>query len=124
MMEDVRLMHGSEGKVSILMYHSISDGPGPTCIAPTTFRRHMAALADCGYHIVSLADIAAWKRGDHGLPERSVALTFDDGYEDFATVVFPELQARGWTVTVFLPPARWAAPMTGRRTRAAPRCGH
>jgi peptidoglycan/xylan/chitin deacetylase (PgdA/CDA1 family) len=96
-------MPRSERAVSILMYHSISEGVGPTCIAPTIFRWQMAALADCGYHVIALTDLAAWARGDHELPERSVVITFDDGYEDFATVAFPELQTRGWTATVFLP---------------------
>jgi peptidoglycan/xylan/chitin deacetylase (PgdA/CDA1 family) len=32
-----------------------------------------------------------------------VVVTFDDGYQDFATIAFPEIHARGWNCTLFLP---------------------
>jgi len=78
----------------------------------------MAALANCGYHAIALADFTVWARGERELAERSVVVTFDDGFDDSATAAFPELQARGWTVTVFLPAGKvgdtsdWAVPMS------------
>jgi peptidoglycan/xylan/chitin deacetylase (PgdA/CDA1 family) len=107
--------------VNILMYHSISQGSGPTCIAPDTFRAQMAVLEECGYRAVALADLAGWLRGEQALPARPVVLTFDDGFEDFASHAFPQLAARGWTATVFLPAglagksAGWDGHCTGRR---------
>lgn len=89
--------------VDILMYHSISDGPGPTCISPATFRQQLNAIEQRGFQVVSLGDFVAWQRGQLDLPERSIVLTFDDGFADFAEAAFPELQSRGWTATVFLP---------------------
>ena len=47
-------------RVPVLMYHSISDGPGPTCIAPETFRRQMAILEETGYRVVSLMELLGW----------------------------------------------------------------
>ena len=47
---------GNDLHVNILMYHSISEGAGPTCIAPRTFREQMAALEECGYRAVALAE--------------------------------------------------------------------
>lgn len=89
--------------VNVLMYHSISDNPGPTSIPAETFRGQMAALADCGYQPVSLTDFAAWHRDGVALPERPVVITFDDGFADFAETAFPALRDRGWSATVFLP---------------------
>jgi peptidoglycan/xylan/chitin deacetylase (PgdA/CDA1 family) len=106
--------------IGILMYHSLSAGAAPVCIAPETFREQLAALAECGYRTVSLAHVAGWLRGESELSERSVVLTFDDGFDDFATVAFPELHARGWTATVFLPSGKvggaadWEANAPGR----------
>jgi peptidoglycan/xylan/chitin deacetylase (PgdA/CDA1 family) len=89
--------------VNILMYHSISGGAGPTCIPAAVFREQMQILEDCGFAAISLEDFAAWHRGERELPQRSAAITFDDGYLDFATHAFPELRRRGWGATVFLP---------------------
>jgi peptidoglycan/xylan/chitin deacetylase (PgdA/CDA1 family) len=87
----------------ILMYHSISEGPGPTSISPQTFREQLSALAERGYRGITLAELAGWLRGEGRPTDKAVVLTFDDGFTDFADVAFPELQARGWPATVFLP---------------------
>jgi peptidoglycan/xylan/chitin deacetylase (PgdA/CDA1 family) len=85
------------------MYHSISAGSEPIAIAPPVFRRQMEILAECGCHGVSLRDYRRWRLGEVDLAEGFVVLTFDDGYEDFATVAFPEISKRGWGCTLFLP---------------------
>jgi peptidoglycan/xylan/chitin deacetylase (PgdA/CDA1 family) len=91
------------GSVPVLMYHSISDGPGPTRIAPEVFRKQMDILEESGYRVVSLTELGEWMRGLRDLPPRCTALTFDDGFLDFATTAFPELHRRKWPATVFLP---------------------
>jgi peptidoglycan/xylan/chitin deacetylase (PgdA/CDA1 family) len=91
--------------IDILMYHSFSEGDSPTCIAPDVFRRQLDGLSECGYVVVTLTEAVGWLQGKGTLPERAVVLTFDDGYEDFATVAYPELQARNWPATVYLPAA-------------------
>ena len=93
-------------EVNILMYHSISCGPKPLCITPQVFSRQLAVLQDCGRYGISLGEYVAWLSGDRALAEGFVVFTFDDGYEDFARNAFPELEARGWGATVFLPTAK------------------
>ncbi len=89
--------------INILMFHSVSDGPGPTCIAPEVFRQQLEALEDCGHRAVSWTSLLQWLRGERSLPPRSFLLTVDDGFADFAEVVLPELCQRGWPAIVFLP---------------------
>lgn len=89
--------------VNILMYHSISEGSGPTCIAPGVFRQQLEVLAGLGYTTVSMAEVAAWRDGRRELPARPVVLTFDDGFVDFAENAMPVLRSHGFKATVFLP---------------------
>jgi peptidoglycan/xylan/chitin deacetylase (PgdA/CDA1 family) len=90
--------------LNILMYHSVSSSPGPTNIPVETFRAQIEVLAACGYRTISLDALLAWQKGEGGdLQERSIAITFDDGFADFADCAFPILANHGYTATVFLP---------------------
>ena len=60
--------------MQVLTYHSISNDPGPTSIPASVFRGQMDALADCGYRVVRLAEVAEWMAGRLELPARSVAM--------------------------------------------------
>ena len=87
--------------VSILMYHSIASGRGPLAIPPATFRRQLDALAERGFRGVSLREFMALLDGGQPV-DRIAVLTFDDGYVDFANMVVPDLEARGWSCTLFV----------------------
>jgi peptidoglycan/xylan/chitin deacetylase (PgdA/CDA1 family) len=90
-------------RVDILMYHSISSEPGPTSIPVGTFARQMELLVETGCSVVSLGELAKYQRGERELPARTVMITFDDGFSDFADAAFPILKQHGLTATVFLP---------------------
>ncbi len=109
--------------VAVLMYHSISEGAEPTCISPAVFRSQMDQLEQAEYQVVSLSDLGEWLRGGRDLPKRCAVLTFDDGFDDFASAAFPELQRRDWPATVFLPVGhvdqtdRWESERPGTTPR-------
>lgn len=90
-------------ELSILAYHSFSNRPGPASISPAAFTEHLNNLAALNYRTIPLAALTAWLRDGVELPERAILLTFDDGYADFASAAFPELQRRGLGSTVFIP---------------------
>jgi len=90
-------------QVPILMFHSISDAGGPTSIAPETFKSMMSKLAESDYQVVSLEAVAAWHRGERELPEKSMAITFDDGFVDFKDHAHPVLEACAFPSTLFVP---------------------
>lgn len=57
------------------------------------------------YHPVSMEDVVGALDGHHDLPRRAVLLTFDDGYLDHYTYVFPRLAARN-LAGAFYPPSQ------------------
>jgi len=56
------------------------------------------------YRVISVAELRAAAAGDSDLPPRPLLLTFDDGYLDHFTNVFPILKLNGLT-GCFFPPA-------------------
>jgi peptidoglycan/xylan/chitin deacetylase (PgdA/CDA1 family) len=95
--------------LTIVMYHYVRDlsrtrYPGIKGRDVASFRRQLDYLGT--HHTVVTAQqvIAAVKHGEP-LAENAVWLTFDDGYSDHYSVVFPLLHERGWQGS-FFPPSR------------------
>jgi peptidoglycan/xylan/chitin deacetylase (PgdA/CDA1 family) len=87
--------------MTILAYHSVSARDHPLAIAPDDFARQLDALAR--FELLTLREYAS--RIAAGTPTRGcVALTFDDGYQDFADTVTPMLVAMGYPATTFVAP--------------------
>jgi peptidoglycan/xylan/chitin deacetylase (PgdA/CDA1 family) len=85
----------------VLLYHRIDNIPDVhgLGVPPDLFEVHLQWLqSEC--HIVALDDLLGAPVED--LPDRAVALTFDDGYEDNLRVAVPALQQHGASATFFL----------------------
>lgn len=93
----------AEVSVDILMYHSIAEAPGPTSVAPRTFVAQMESLAASGLPVIAMDEVPAHLARGRG---RAVALTFDDGFQDFADVAWPVLRGLGLPALVYLPADR------------------
>ncbi len=99
------------------MYHHVSPLPGLVTVSPDTFRRQIEWLAHHDYRTVGCDALAGFLAGAD-LPEKSVVLTFDDGYLDNFVYAHPCLQAVGFKAVLFLVtgwlgdgPARLSAPV-------------
>lgn len=96
--------------VPILMYHYVSPLPSHAdqyradlTISPDMFQQHMSYLSENGYNTFSLYALhAALMHGAENLTNRSVILTFDDGYIDHFTFVFPTLVEFEFVGTFFV----------------------
>ncbi|QDU40130.1 Poly-beta-1,6-N-acetyl-D-glucosamine N-deacetylase precursor [Maioricimonas rarisocia] len=95
----------------VLMYHRVDDAdarphlyPGMISTSPAGFREQMQFLAN-SYQVVSLQQVMDAARSSQPLPPRSVLLTFDDAYVDFAQHAWPVMRELGLPVTLFVPTA-------------------
>jgi peptidoglycan/xylan/chitin deacetylase (PgdA/CDA1 family) len=94
-------MSGRARAVPVLMYHHISTSPGMITVTPEHFAAQMAYVASAGYKTVSAAELAAFLRGED-LPERSLVITFDDGYLDNWVHAHPILKQHSLKALCFL----------------------
>lgn len=87
----------------VLEYHHISDtAPKSTRISPERFNQQMDYLASQHFHVVPLIDLAEMLRKGEPLPDKTVAITFDDSYASVYEAAYPLLKKRGWPFTFFI----------------------
>ena len=85
---------------AILTYHSIDASESVVSVSAAELDRHLGALISRGVKIVPLTALRLVP------PDvNAVALTFDDGFENFATAAAPVLLAHTAPATVFVVPS-------------------
>lgn len=87
----------------IFMYHHVdSTTPRSTSVTPAQFLEQVELLEEGGYSVIPLIDVLEALESGADLPDKSVALTFDDAYESILHEAMPVLRARNWPFTVFV----------------------
>jgi peptidoglycan/xylan/chitin deacetylase (PgdA/CDA1 family) len=115
--------HAKSNSLTVLTYHSLDTSGSVVSVAPEAFAAQISALAESGFRGVSLREALIHREAHDTWPERSVALTFDDGYANFYGVAADALAARGFTATVFVVSGHvggrndWEAPPAGLGSR-------
>lgn len=88
---------------TVLIYHHVSNTmPASTSISPEHFAAHMDYLAKNHFNIVPLTDLTEKLRKGDALPDKTIAITFDDSYADVYTSAYPVLKKYGWPFTFFV----------------------
>jgi peptidoglycan/xylan/chitin deacetylase (PgdA/CDA1 family) len=92
-------------RLAILCYHSLSLADehlwAPALfVSPAHFERRLQWLQERRYCVLGL-DEGLKRMAADDLPERAVAITFDDGTADFASLAWPLLERHGLPATVY-----------------------
>ena len=89
----------------ILQYHHVSDStPASTSISPKQFEVHLQYLKDNNFKVVALSELIEGIKNQQTLPDKSVAITFDDAYIDVLTQAKPILDKFLFPYTIFVNP--------------------
>ena len=107
--------------VPIFLYHSVdtkcADAYRRWLVLPEEFDRHMKYLSDNDYRAVTVSALVSLLKNGKTLPPRTVAITFDDGLQDFLTGAVPILQRYNFLATLYVvsgcvgQSSRWLGPM-------------
>jgi peptidoglycan/xylan/chitin deacetylase (PgdA/CDA1 family) len=92
-----------QDRLSILIYHRVLPQPDPLFpgeVDAQVFERHLRLLKRF-FNVIPLLE-ATRRLRERSLPPRAACITFDDGYDDNATVALPLLQRHGLSACFFI----------------------
>lgn len=90
----------------ILQYHHVSETtPKSTSITPQQFEKHLSYLANNHFNVVPLSTLVDAIKKQQTLPDKTVAITFDDAYKNVLENATPLLNQFNFPYTIFVNPA-------------------
>jgi peptidoglycan/xylan/chitin deacetylase (PgdA/CDA1 family) len=89
--------------IPVLMYHRVWPGlrDGLT-VTPEQLAEQWNYLRERGYEAISLPEFLSIAKGETRADNNKVLLTFDDGYQNNLTYVYPLLREFNWQATFFI----------------------
>ena len=98
----------STDRFAVLMYHQVLDSneiqgeeKTPWTISTEAFAEQMEYLNLNGFKTLTLAEVYDFLYNGKSLPQKSVLITFDDGYYSNIERAYPILQKYGFRATIF-----------------------
>lgn len=92
-------LHG----IPVLTYHSISYEKGnPIRMPKEQFEKEMKYLKENNYYTLSLDELYDYFVNKKPIPEKSIVLTFDDGYRDNYINAYPILKKYNFKAAIFV----------------------
>ena len=96
----------AKSSVAVLMYHALTEKPESEVhrvhIPVADFEEQMDWLAAEAYQVLPLKALVTSLKQGRSLPEKSVVLTFDDGYLSLYNYARPILHKHGFEATLFV----------------------
>lgn len=98
-------------KIPVLLYHHILTqeeideynwGDNASVLSLETFEKHMDYLDENGFYTATVDELQSFLNGEIILPEKTVVITFDDGYLSNALYAYPILQKYNFRATIFM----------------------
>lgn len=100
----VQCAHASDSNSAVaLVYHHVSsETPPSTSISPQKFEEHLQYLSE-NHKVISLDELLKHIK-NKSIPDKSVVITFDDGYRNIKENGHPLLQKYQFPYTIFVNP--------------------
>ncbi|MGI8918795.1 MAG: polysaccharide deacetylase family protein [Pyrinomonadaceae bacterium] len=110
----------------LLLYHKISKPRRDSKVRgaftpPQRFRRQLTYLKQHGFKFYTASELIKHFQSHGNFPERALALTFDDGWQDNFTNAFPVLKELEIKATIFIIPSSIGQMSTDATTPAGDR---
>ncbi len=88
----------------VLMYHNVTatGTSNAMTVSTTQLESQFEHLVSEGYTTIFLSDLLQYVYGHTPLPPKPVLITFDDGYKNNGTLLYPLLQQYGLKANIFL----------------------
>lgn len=87
----------------ILLYHHVANNtPAITSISPEIFDQQLQYLADKQFQVWPLEKIIDHLQKSKAMPDKVVAITFDDSYQSVYETAYPTLKKHQWPFTIFV----------------------
>ena len=94
-----------QNQAVILQYHHVSTTtPASTSVSFEQFKRHLDLIDSLGFQVLSLPEILTHIHQGIPFSQKTVGISFDDGYLSIYQNAFPELQKRHLPFTIFVSP--------------------
>ncbi|BDX04563.1 polysaccharide deacetylase family protein [Planctobacterium marinum] len=94
----------ANNSATILLYHHVSSATPPsTSITPEKFAEHLAYL-EANHTVIPLQELMSKIKAQAPLPDKAVAITFDDGFRNIKENAHPLLKALDFPYTIFINP--------------------
>lgn len=88
--------------VPVLYYHSVSEpAVNEVTITPQNLREQLSYIKDQGYVTLTINELTNYLLNNSPIPEKSIVITFDDGYMDNYYNAFPILKEFNMHATIF-----------------------